>query len=82
LVENYHPDLRKVLVDRLENKIQKESGILTFGKKLVKCIDSKLLKLELEKRIGYMKSLLKNYERAAYMNSLEIRLNINLGVLK
>ncbi|MDP2175488.1 MAG: asparagine synthase (glutamine-hydrolyzing) [Bacteroidota bacterium] len=107
LIETYHPELRKVLKDRLENNIQKESGIISSGKRFIKGIARKLLKPETEQRLEYLPfkmpqtigepydfsnktfeermvyheffehclpSLLRDFDRAAMMNSVEIRM--------
>jgi len=107
LVETYHPDNRKVLFERLENNISKESGILSSIKRFVKGVARKVFKPEVNKMIGYLPlkmpkslgepydfskktlvermvyneffehclpSLLRDFDRAAMMNSVEIRM--------
>lgn len=107
LVETYHPDNRKALLDRLDSNIRLETGFISSGKRFVKGIARKILKPETEQRLSYLPfkmpkplgepydfskkpfeermvyheffehclpALLRNFDRASMMNSVEIRM--------
>jgi asparagine synthase (glutamine-hydrolysing) len=107
LIETYHPDNRKALLERLDRNIRLESGLISSGKRLVKGIARKIFKPETEQMLSYrpfkmpkplgepydfskkpfeermvyheffehcLPALLRDFDRAAMMNSIEIRM--------
>lgn len=107
LVETYHPNDRKTLLDRLEKNIALESGFISSGKRFVKGVARKIFKPESEQSLSYkpykmpkplgepygfskkpfeermvyheffehcLPALLRDFDRAAMMNSVEIRM--------